>query len=322
MSRVLFHRPARVYPAPLPEDEIVVVAPVAIQQNQQQGFQQYLQLLVPVVGSLGSLIFVIANFAGGHGGSLLVIFASVSVALLSVGIGIAMRVTQQAGIKRQRKNERVKYLRYLADLGAQLDGTVHQQRQYSDRLNPTVPEIADEVARQDAIWERRFEDADFLALRIGSGPAPLCRPIRLDMGNDMYADFPQDQLDEARRVVDKYNYLDDMPITAPIGRYGTVTISGRPTATRNLARSLLCQIAALHAPDDVRIIAAFPTDATQEWSWLKWLPHARRLRRLSAGQNGAGETLAMLATNADELRDVLNGQVTPELERRRKLAEA
>ncbi len=322
MSRVQFHRPARAYPAPLPDSEVVVVAPVPIQAAQQQGFTQYLQLLVPVIGSLGSLVFIIANAAGGHGVSILVILASVSVAVLSVGIGVAVHLSQQAGVKRQRARERQKYLRYLADLSAQLDGTAQQQRQYSNHMNPTIPELASEVARQDGVWERRFEDADFLDLRIGSGPAPLCRPIRLDMGSDMYADFPQDQLDEARRVVDKYSYLDDMPITAPLGRYGTVTINGRTTPTRNLARALLCQVAALHAPDDVRIIAAFPADATQEWSWLKWLPHARRLRRAPAGQNGAGETLAMLATNADELRDVLNGQVTPELERRRKLADA
>jgi DNA segregation ATPase FtsK/SpoIIIE, S-DNA-T family len=47
-----------------------------------------------------------------------------------------------------------------------------------------------------------------------------------------------------------------------------VALTGPPHRTRALARSILCQAAALHAPDDLQILAAFPPAALPTWDWL------------------------------------------------------
>ncbi|HSO54040.1 MAG TPA: type VII secretion protein EccCb, partial [Actinomycetes bacterium] len=44
---------------------------------------------------------------------------------------------------------------------------------------------------------------------------------------------------------------------------------------RALARSLLCELAAFHAPDDLRIQVIHPPATGSAWEWTSWLPHTR-----------------------------------------------
>ncbi len=40
-----------------------------------------------------------------------------------------------------------------------------------------------------------------------------------------------------------------------------------------MARALMVQAAALHAPDDMALALAVPGDRLADWEWAKWLPH-------------------------------------------------
>jgi DNA segregation ATPase FtsK/SpoIIIE, S-DNA-T family len=102
---------------------------------------------------------------------------------------------------------------------------------------------------------------------------------------------------------------------------GTLTITGKSTATRDLVRAMLCQIVAFHTPKEVRCIACFPAGAANEWNWLKWLPHTQRLRHVKATKQLAAEPYSLLADNASDFLEILETQVRPELELRRKLSE-
>ncbi len=57
-------------------------------------------------------------------------------------------------------------------------------------------------------------------------------------------------------------------------RFAAVGIGGPPDERRALARAMVAQLTTLHAPADLRVLAAVSDPDGPEWSWLKWLPHA------------------------------------------------
>ncbi len=52
-----------------------------------------------------------------------------------------------------------------------------------------------------------------------------------------------------------------------------ITVDGDTQVARALLRSLICQLAVLHGPDHIVISAVVSAETSNEWDWLKWLPH-------------------------------------------------
>src|SRR5579885_3587749 len=90
MHGTLFYRPPRAYPERLPEGEFLVAAPPTLQANQQGGAAAWLQLMFPLIGSLGSLGMILVFHT-----SILIVVISIGIALFSVVMGLVMRLQQQ-----------------------------------------------------------------------------------------------------------------------------------------------------------------------------------------------------------------------------------
>ena len=316
MHGTLFYRPPRAYPERLPEGEFLVAAPPPLQAPQQGGAASWLQFLLPLVGSLGSLGFILAFHAQWW-----MIALGIGTALFSVVIGLLLRFQQSSSVKKRRKADRKRYQMVLDQQISHLKDLVQRQQKVGAYLYPAASEITTGLVSWERFWERRRTDEDFLQVRIGTGSSPLCCRVRLDLGSTPGAEYnyEPDVLAYARSIVAQYDHLEGAPITIPVRTIGLLAINGPRPAARALLRAMLSEIAAFHAPDDVRIVACFPPAAAQEWSWLKWLPHARRLRQVKVEPH-APEPLCMLAETLAECDDLLNKQIKPELDRRRKLS--
>ncbi len=310
-----FYRPARAYPPPLPKDEIIITAPPPVQQR-QGGALSWLQYLFPVVGGLGSMVFFIA-----FGSNRYILIAVIAMAFCSVGMGVMMGVQQRVTYRRQRKIERTTYLNYLVDCRTRLRSITKQQREVSTHIYPAPDQIEQSVFLQNTLWERRPEDRDFLSVRLGTGPTQLSSPVRLDLGSNPMVQFVPELRSQAESLVAEFDHLDDMPVVVSLRNVGTLAVNGNYALTHGLTRAILSQIIAFHAPEDVRCAAYFPPHATQEWEWLKWLPHVRRLRQVKAEKKYAPDPLCMLADTPAAFGDILKYQIKPELDRRRRLIE-
>ena len=99
---------------------------------------------------------------------------------------------------------------------------------------------------------------------------PLAAPVRLATAASPLVEQDPELLAAAEATVRRAAWLPDAPVAVPLRRLGVLALSGPRDRVRALARSLLCQLAALHAPDDLRILAGFPP-ALPAWEWLKRL---------------------------------------------------
>jgi S-DNA-T family DNA segregation ATPase FtsK/SpoIIIE len=318
-----FYRPARTYPPRLPSDEMIINAPPVLQQM-QGGVISWLQYFLPLVGILGSIVLIIpfySDSAIAPNYRFLLIAAFVAMGVSSAGVGIFLGIQQRSTYKKQRAFERSTYLDYLAACRTRLRSVAQLQRQVWMRLYPTPSQLEADVWQRNNLWERRPEDYDFLSVRLGTGPAQLCTPLRLELGNNPMTQFVPELLTQAESLVAEYDHLEDMPIAVPLRKVGTVAINGDLALTHALMRAIICHLVAFHAPEDVRLAAYFPPQMTHEWSWLKWLPHARRLRQIKAEQKYAPDPLCLLASTVEDFRTILIDQIKPELDRRRRLIE-
>jgi DNA segregation ATPase FtsK/SpoIIIE, S-DNA-T family len=320
MHGILFHRPARTYPDPLPHDDIVIVPPPTLVAAQKSP-ARFLQFLMPLFGALGSVLFF--AFAGAGMRTSPFMFVGIgAMMLISVLSGVMMQVQQRGGARDKKKNDRAKYQRYLAQQSSRLENIMQLQRAANTRLYPDLATVESWVGQHEYIWERRPTDTDFLDVRIGTSATPLCCRLRVDLGSNPLAEHDPAMVARAQTLISKYEQLPDAPVVIPLRSSGSLAVTGNPGVTRSLLRSMLCNIAAFHAPEDLRIMAYFPPEATAEWSWLKWLPHTHRLHQSKTAKKGFPEPLALLADNPEDFEHLLSDQLMPELEHHRRLVEA
>src|SRR5206468_11919584 len=78
-----------------------------------------------------------------------------------------------------------------------------------------------------------------------------------------------------RRFLDAYAVVPDLPVALNLRGFSRVVLTGAaPGQAGALARAVVAQLAAFHAPDDVIVAACVAPEQRPAWEWLQWLPHA------------------------------------------------
>ncbi|MGH3328609.1 MAG: type VII secretion protein EccCb [Streptomycetales bacterium] len=304
MSHVIVHRPARSLPPRIEGFDLAVSGPPQTPPPPTAGPGAYLQYMLPAVGSLGSLVFILANprplfIAGG------ILFASTAIL-----IGVALAVQQRSGAAFKRYRDRVRYLEYLDELRTQLRAAAAAQVADGHARHPD-PEALWQVPGLPArLWERRRTDPDFLEIRVGMGDVPLAARLRLEESGSPLTDTDPVCREEAELLVNTSARLPGQPVTIRLAESGTVSVLGPRTQTRALVRAMLAGVAAWHAPEDVRVAVSASSGTVGEWTWIKWLPHAHHpeardatgTARLFSGQPGELRALLLPEFEARQRR--------------------
>ncbi|WP_422769943.1 type VII secretion protein EccCa [Plantactinospora sp. WMMC1484] len=265
MTQRVVHRPARI-PPPEPElGALDMVSPPALPDS-GGGFAGVMQVFLPVMGGAGMLLMMMANQ------NPVMMIAGAGMLTATVVGGIAAFVAQRTGSARRFAQQRRRYLEYVDRVRDQIRVDAAAQRAAAQHRHPVPAALPDLLRDPTRRWERRLSDPDFLVLRVGHGQDRLWRRLNLmaDEHNPLVELDPV-TLAAARLVVDRERLLDDMPVAVPVA--GVVSVIGGPGETRDLVRALVAQLAALHAPDDVRLAWLLGGMAGPEFDWLKWLPH-------------------------------------------------
>jgi len=305
MADILVHRPARSpaehqIPGPVP-----VSPPPALDDAAR--ISNWTYALFPLLGSAGILVFALVN------GNPLYLVAGGVFVLGAIGMGAAMFIQMRGRSREQRSETRLRYFSHLADARVRLRAATEIQRAAARAQHPEPAGLASVVNAPDRLWERRPDDSDFLLVRVGRGLVPAVAAPQLGEPDPMRPADPAGE-QAARRLVDTHAMAPDVPVAVSLAR-GVTTLVGEPGPARSLARAMLCQLAALHAPDDVRVAVCCPAGARarEEWDWVKWLPHVHH--PTTADGDGSG---LLLATDTEQLAELLRA----ELDRRRSSARA
>jgi S-DNA-T family DNA segregation ATPase FtsK/SpoIIIE len=289
---------------------LVVAAPPLPPPSAPTGPAGWLLQVLPFVGAAGSFAVVLA------GPPPLVAAAALAVAgaLLLAGIGLIVR--QRSTGRGQRLGERVRYLDHLDNIRRTARRTAELQAADGRWHHPHAAalwQLADDPTR---LWERRPGEPDFLAVRVGLGRVPLARPVVRDVP-ERGAGTEVDPVSEdaARRLVESSRTVDGQPLVINLTKAPSVAVAGPPDQAWSLARAIVAQVVAWHAPSEVRVALALSSESAALWTWVKWLPHVEHPRARDA--EGPAR---LFSTDAEELTALLGAELRVREHRRSNVA--
>jgi S-DNA-T family DNA segregation ATPase FtsK/SpoIIIE len=262
MSRIIFHRPARVVPPELPTDPVVLSAP-----PQQAGTgmgSNWVYLLMPLLSSISMAAFLMSE------GKKVLILLGIGFIVLSVGVTVGVRMQVRGGAHKQKRRGRDRYLEHLDEVRDAARQVADDQRVIAAWQYPSPYRLWAISTQRRRVWERRVTDPDFLRVCAGVGKAPLSTPIRLAARNDPTVEYDSRAKAAADRLITSMSTVSSQPAVVNLARAGVVSVVGPFAVARGVVRAMLCQVVVLHAPDDVAV--ALVTGG-EDWEWAKWLPH-------------------------------------------------
>jgi len=160
--------------------------------------------------------------------------------------------------------------RELAALGEAAHAAHADEWQARNAEHPsTVSCLAAAAQQAPLLWSRRPDAPRFLDIRVGAATLPS--RLRFDRPRDRRAvPAAREALDE---LVARYQSIGDVPAALSLTGHGSIGVAGQPDTALDVARAILCQLAALHSPAEVVITAFCGARSRRDWEWLKWLPH-------------------------------------------------
>ncbi|MCC8070059.1 MAG: type VII secretion protein EssC [Ruminococcus sp.] len=121
------------------------------------------------------------------------------------------------------------------------------------------------------IWNRNKNHDDFLTVRLGLGKIKFQSDITIPKDKFTIEDNPL--LQGTKRILERYEYMDNSPILLNLKEDKIVGVIGNKTSIQKITNSLIVQISALHSYTDVKMAMFFKENELSIYSWIKWIPH-------------------------------------------------
>jgi S-DNA-T family DNA segregation ATPase FtsK/SpoIIIE len=254
-----------------------------------------LMQLMPMLGSLGSIVMVI--FMGrtnpmSYVTGAMFLFSSLGFVGVNGWRQRSQRVNQTMAARRE-------YLAYLADSRKTIRQAAQQQHDSMFWESPPPSALVHVAEERSRVWERGPADDDFLVVRAGLADQPLALDV-VEPDVSTLARLDPVAASAAHRFVVTHRQQRDLPLCINLRGYYRVEAVGAEAPARALARALVLQAATWHSPDDLQIAVLASEDVIKEWEWVKWLPHAQSTRV----NDGVGPA-RMIAPVFAELEDML-----------------
>ncbi len=256
-------------PAPsVPNGDIVVDAPPDLPKTVPANPLARLLPVAVIVATVGMMTLYFTSGAAATRNPMFMFFPVMMLASIAGSLAYGTRgTTRTAEVNRDRRD----YLRYLATLDAAIADAAVAQHRSQHWLHPDPADLWTLVGRR-RMWERAAGDSDYCVVRVGLGDQPLSATLTVPETGSA------DELDPVtstalHRLVRHRSFVPDAPITLRLPELSVITIDGDVAAARAMLRSLICQLAVLHSPEQVKVVAVLGLGAESAWEWLKWLPH-------------------------------------------------
>jgi S-DNA-T family DNA segregation ATPase FtsK/SpoIIIE len=296
MSVVIFKRPPRLYPKAVPTAEVRLEPPPELPRR---GDNNWLMQLLPALGGLGMVGFM---FMPGANAAM---YAMGGVTVLSMaGYAVMLFSRRRGGNGVSTADARRDYLRYLSGVRREITVTANAQRDAQRFTHPDPDHLWTIAAASERLWERRPSDGDFTQVRVGAGAQRLATPIVAP------ETAPLEELEPLcaqalARFVRIHGTIGELPMAVSLRAFGQLSIVGDEEAARGLARGLLAQLTAFHAPDDLVVAVCASDDVSASWDWVKWLPHVQHRSKV----DGAGP-VRMVSPDLAVVEDWLGTELT------------
>lgn len=226
---------------------------------------------------LASLGVSITNAVSGGELSTIIASGTMAVGMLlgSLMWPSLLRSYQKRRIQEEENHRKNRYSSYIADIEngliAKRDRTV---RLLNDSLCPSpdlLCSMLDNESNKLRLWERSYEDEDFLAIRMGLGIRPFEVKLKIPkQGFQLYEDELRILPVELSK---KYGVLNNVPLTLDIRNNQAIGIIGSQKNIRTILNEIILNIISLHSYDEVKLVLVTSPKQAHIFDAFKNVPH-------------------------------------------------
>ncbi|GAA2328095.1 type VII secretion protein EccC [Streptomyces cuspidosporus] len=300
MSVVLFRRPARRRGPEMPDGELKLQEPPTLPEVVPDSSAVWTYLPMALMSVSMMLMFMRPGMTG-SGGSHFMYLAMGLMVLSSAAMMLGQMMRKASERKQRLKGERRDYLRYLTQIRRKVRAAVADQQTALAWRHPP-PSALWSLVGTTRLWERRPQDEDFGEIRVAVGEQKL--GLRLTpTANTPVEDLEPLTAHALRSFIRAYSTVPEQPIAIYLRAWARVLFRGDEERIRSLARAIVAQLAAFHAPDDVWVAVCVSDERRADWEWVKWLPH-----NLHPQENDGAGPARMFVSALNELEDLLGAE--------------
>ncbi|MCI8308556.1 MAG: type VII secretion protein EssC, partial [Lachnospiraceae bacterium] len=209
-----------------------------------------------------------------------------------------LRSYQKRSVAHEEKHRRDRYSAYIREIEKQLAARAERSvRLLNDSMSPSpgiLCSLLDDAASRLRLWERSYEDTDFLAVRLGLGDRPFDVSIKVPRQGFQLHDDDMRELPAA--LSKKYVTLSNVPLTLNISDNRTIGIIGDSENIKTILDEVILNVIALHSYDEVKLVFIVPPKQAQIFEMYKNVPHVW----------SDDKKVRFFATNTDEVHFVFN----------------
>lgn len=268
-------------------DEVTIAAPEVPERPEAHS--------LPVVALLAPLVLGIAAFMIAPDSILSLVMLAATPVLLVAGFADSV-----IRARRTWKGARAEFDASTGDVREQITALHAQERVAREVESPAVATIVSSaVDRTSMLWTRRPEHESFLSVRLGVGRVDSRVHLQMPTQRKGSAGLWTELEALAAFAAD----VGEVPVIENFRSSGGIGVAGPVDRARGIARGIVAQLAGLHSPAELSLVAVASASSAVEWDWLKWLPHVGSpLSPLKAGVLAPGglSAIALLA-EVDEI---------------------
>ena len=247
------------------EDKILINPPG---QEPSKPSDELLKLIIPPLMMIGVTVLITLVQPRG-----IYILATVGMSAVSLIFSIRGFIKNRKKYKADKKERVDLYHLYLRDKAMELTRLEREQKEGMHYHFPTVLELTDLVESYNhRIYEKTPLHFDFLYYRLGLGKLPTS--YELSYGQQERSGKKDALEEEGYALYSRHKKIPDMPIPANLS-HGPVGYVGPRNLVLEQLQLLVMQLATFHSYHDVQFITILPEEERDQWSWMRWLPHAK-----------------------------------------------
>ena len=247
------------------EDKILINPPG---QEPAKPSDELLKLIVPPLTMVGVTVLITLVQPRG-----IYILATVGMSITTMIFSIRGFIKNRKKYKADKKERIDLYRLYLKDKVKELTRLEREQKEGMHYHFPTILELTDLVESYNhRIYEKTPLHFDFLYYRLGLGKIPTSYDLKY--GQQERSGKKDALEEEGYALYSRHKKIPDMPIPANLS-HGPVGYIGPRNLVLEQLQLLVMQLATFHSYHDVQFITILPGEEKEQWSWMRWLPHAK-----------------------------------------------
>ena len=247
------------------EDKILINPPG---QEPAKPSDELLKLIVPPLTMVGVTVLITLVQPRG-----IYILATVGMSITTMIFSIRGFIKNRKKYKADKKERIDLYRLYLKDKVMELTRLEREQKEGMHYHFPTILELTDLVESYNhRIYEKTPLHFDFLYYRLGLGKIPTSYDLKY--GQQERSGKKDALEEEGYALYSRHKKIPDMPIPANLS-HGPVGYIGPRNLVLEQLQVLVMQLATFHSYHDVQFITILPEEEKEQWSWMRWLPHAK-----------------------------------------------